>query len=144
MRSYKGAEMKKEMTYEQIFVTSRDEMEEIMKEVREKYKNDKVFERNLISNPTETLKKEGLELQKGISFQIVKTEEEANLLPGNVVPLSFDNNNKDSLSLEELDNIAGGVVTNFTGKSGATKSFTQEEYRKLSKAELDKIWTLEW
>lgn len=95
------------MTYDQIFATSRDKMEEIMKEVHEKCINDKGFEQELFSNPTETLKKKGLELQPGMSFQIVKTEEEVNLLPDNVIPLSFGDK-QDLLSVEDLDKVVGG------------------------------------
>jgi hypothetical protein len=93
------------MTHDQMYAISRDRMEEIMKEVRNRCKNDKVFEQELIQDPTETLKKEGLKLQPGISFQVTKTEEEARQLPDNVIPLSFEQN---SLDIEDLDKVAGG------------------------------------
>jgi hypothetical protein len=47
-------------------------------------------------------------VQPGIRFQLVKTEEEANLLPDNVIPLSFQNK-KGALSSEDLQKVAGGV-----------------------------------
>jgi hypothetical protein len=99
--------MNNDMTYDQLFVTSRDRMEEIMKAVLEKCDNDKIFEQALLSDPTETLKKEGLELQPGMSVQIVKTEEEASLLSNNVIPLSIGNK-QNSLSLKDLEDVAGG------------------------------------
>jgi hypothetical protein len=101
--------MNKDMTYDQIFATSQDRMIEIMKRVHEKCKNDKIFEQVLLNNPTETLKKEGLELQNGISFQIVKTKEEANVLPDNVIPLLFEDR-EEALSEEELQKVAGGGI----------------------------------
>lgn len=94
------------MKFEQIFAISQDKAEEIMKRVGEKYKNDKVFKQELHSNATETLRKEGLELQSGISFKFVKTEEEAKSLPHNVIPISFENN-EDSLLLDDLDKVVG-------------------------------------
>ena len=99
--------MNKDMTYDQLFATSRDRMEEIVKEVFEKCKNDKVFDQALHNDPTETLKKEGLELQPGISFQIVKTEEDAKRLPHNIIPLCLDD--KHFLDGSELDKVAGGT-----------------------------------
>lgn len=66
-----------------------------------------MFEQKLLTNPTQTLQKEGLELQKGLSFQIVNTVEEANSLPDNVIPLSLENG-KGVLSKEKLDNVTGG------------------------------------
>jgi hypothetical protein len=70
--------MNKDMTYEQIFATSRDRMEEIMKEVHEKYKNDTMFEHALLNDPTETLKKEGLKLQPDIAFKLLKQKKRQN------------------------------------------------------------------
>jgi hypothetical protein len=99
--------MSNDRSHDQIFSTSQDKVEDIMKKVFEKYKTDKTFEQNLIKNPTGTLKKEGLELKPGFSFQIVKTIEEANSLPVNIIPLLFENK-KVSLSLDELDQVAGG------------------------------------
>jgi hypothetical protein len=101
--------MKKDMSYDQIFATSRNKTEEIMKTVREKCINDKVFEQDLLNKPTETLQKEGLELQKGIRFQVVKTADEANILPDNVIPLLLENKNE-ALSPEDLDKVAGGIL----------------------------------
>jgi hypothetical protein len=109
--------MNKEKTYDQLFATSRDKMKEIMKEVFEKCKNDKIFERELLNNPTETIKKEGLELKPGVSIQIIKTEKEASLLPNNVIPL-FLSDKQEPLSVEELDKVAGGV-----GEWGITAGF---------------------
>jgi hypothetical protein len=121
--------MNKDMTYDQIFATSQDRMIEIMKRVHEKCKNDKIFEQVLLNNPTETLKKEGLELQKDISFQIVKTKEEANVLPDNVIPLLFEER-KGALSEEELQKVAGGGGI-FDAVSGNSTFKTLIENEKL-------------
>jgi hypothetical protein len=105
--SIKETIMNKDMTYEQLFAISRDRIGEIMKEVFEKCKNDKKFEQVMLNDPTGTLKKEGLELQPGISFQIVKTMEDAKLLPNNIIPLYADA--KHLLTPEELDVVAAGL-----------------------------------
>lgn len=99
--------MKKDMKHDRIFALPQDQVSEIMNRVTEKYKNDPTFKKNLIIHPTETLKEEGLELQPGLSIQIVKTEEEARQLPDNVIPISFGDK-QDSLSLEDLDKVSGG------------------------------------
>jgi hypothetical protein len=67
-----------------------------------------MFEHALLNDPTETLKKEGLKLQPGIRFQIIKTEEEAKQLPNNVIPIFFGDK-QDILSMDYLDKIVGGA-----------------------------------
>lgn len=42
-------------------------------------------------------------------YQVVKTAKEANSLPDNIIPLSFKDK-KESLSIEELRNVAGGAT----------------------------------
>lgn len=121
------------MKFGQFFTISEEKVEEIMKRVGEKCKNDKSFELELHNHPTETLKKEGLELQPGMRFQVVNTLDEANALPDNVVPLSFKNN-KDSLSLNDLQKVAGGTEpTRWTkgekDKDGNLIYYTSEQPR---------------
>lgn len=99
--------MSKDISYEQMLVTSQDRFNKIMKHVINKCKNDKTFEHNLLNNPTEILKQEGLELQPNVSFQTVKTEEEARLLPNNVIPFLLKEK-QGPLSEEDLDKVVGG------------------------------------
>lgn len=106
--------MKKNMTFEQIFAMPQDKVQVIMKEVREKCKNDKIFEQELIKHPTEIFKKEGLKLQAGISLQFVKTEEEVKLLPDNVIPITISHK-KGPLSPEQLKKVAGGLTVQTDG-----------------------------
>jgi hypothetical protein len=62
-------------------------------------------------NPTQALIHAGITLKKGVTFKFVETEEEANALPANVIPLMHTQND-DNLTIEDLDNVAGGVSCN--------------------------------
>lgn len=99
--------MKKGLNYEKLFAIPQEEVDDIMKLVEAKCKKDKSFELALMTNPTETLTKEGLELLPGVHFQIVNTEEEANRLPNHVIPLTLANRHA-CLPLDDLDKVAGG------------------------------------
>lgn len=100
--------MKKKMKYDEIFITPRNQMNEIMKTVIEKCQDDKDFEQRLLNNPTEIMQLEGVEVKEGFNFQIVKSLEDLDSLPTNIIPLPLVNQ-KCSLSLEDLDKVAGGV-----------------------------------
>lgn len=143
------------MTYEQLYATSRERMEEIMKVVREKCKNDKIFEQELFKYPTETLKKEGLKLQPDICFQFVKSEEDTERLPDSVIPLTFKfveteaeanalpasvfplvrtQKNNEGLSMDSLDKVAAGGTYKLpdgtlTKDIGEAKQLWDEHYR---------------
>lgn len=99
--------MNKDINYNQVFVTPINITKQIMTTAHEKCINDSLFKQNFLENPTDTLQKEGLKLHKGFSFRFVTTIEEANSLPDNVIPLSFENK-RESLSLEDLEKVAGG------------------------------------
>lgn len=99
--------MNKDMNYNQVFVTPINITKQIMTTAHEKCINDSLFKQNFLEDPTDILEKEGLKLHKGFSFRFVTTVEEANSLPDNVIPLSFENK-KEALSLEDLQKIAGG------------------------------------
>jgi hypothetical protein len=102
-----GNQMKTDLKFDEIFFTSRNKIEEIMNAVVEKRRIDKDFDHKLLHNPTETLQKEGLELQKGFSIQIVKTKEEAKALPDKIIPLILQNK-EGVLSASDLDRVVGG------------------------------------
>jgi hypothetical protein len=61
-----------------------------------------------LKNPTQTLIDSGVTLKKGVTFQFVETEEAANSLPALVFPLILAQKNKEELSMDNLDKVAGG------------------------------------
>lgn len=98
------------MKFAALFAMSQDKVKEIMNAVGEKCKTDENFAQELRNNPTQMLQKEGLQFQPGISVQLIKTENEATLLPDNVIPISFGIT-EDSLSVDVLDKVVGGAKT---------------------------------
>jgi hypothetical protein len=61
-----------------------------------------------IENPTKALIDAGVTLKEGIALKYVETEEEANALPANVLPLMRTKKNNEELSMQDLDKVAGG------------------------------------
>jgi hypothetical protein len=69
--------------------------------------------REFIDKPIYVLKAAGVTLRKGITIQLVETEEAANAMPENVCPILIDHETKDELTHEDLDKIAGGIEGDF-------------------------------
>lgn len=69
---------------------------------------DRVDMNVFMENPAQALIDAGVILKKGITFKFVETEEEANALAENVVPLMRTQKNNEILSMENLDKVAGG------------------------------------
>lgn len=63
--------------------------------------------KTFLENPTQAMIDAGVTLKEGFIFKLVETEEEANALPANEIPLMRSKNNE-ALSMENLDKVAGG------------------------------------
>lgn len=66
-----------------------------------------------MENPAQALINAGVSVKKGVEFKFVETEEEANALPANVFPLKIERNDG-QLSMEHLDQVAGGMSVTVT------------------------------
>ena len=102
--------MKEGMKYEDIFAMPQENLIQCMQKINLKCKNDEEFKQQLKDNPTETLKKEGVQLQPNIRFQTIQTEEEAKDLPDNVIPFAIQEQKKGALSSNDLKKVAGGMA----------------------------------
>lgn len=72
--------------------------------------------KTFMDNPTQAMLDAGVTLKKGITFKLVKSEEEAKAVPSNVIPLIWTpKNNNDALSMENLDKVAGGNLDSVKG-----------------------------
>lgn len=101
---------------------------------------ERVDVKSFIENPTQALRDVGVHLKEGVTFKFVDSEEEANSLPSNVIPLIHPQENKDALSLDNLDKVAGGLTMadflnpnkaiEFAQKGGA---FMEKLYNALTK-----------
>ncbi|WP_133128365.1 hypothetical protein [Legionella nagasakiensis] len=110
--------MKEGMKYEDIFAMPKDELESIINVIKHKCKNDEEFKTRLKENPTDVLNAEGIRLQPNIRFKLVESEEEAKKLPENVIPFTFQEQKKESVSPEDLKEVAGGVSFSLVGGKG--------------------------
>jgi len=85
---------------------TKEDFGECLKKIGAKLSNDKAFYDKFLKDPKSQAEKEGLRLKKDVSIKIVKSEEEANILPSYILPLVLLPRGR--VSLDELQKVAGG------------------------------------